>query len=448
VEAKKFVGWFDAPTGGNQIVFPHVVAGDETIYAQFEDLPQGSSVDDPVMVTLGQSYNHEVFAEADTAYFKVVADHDLVFTASVTSADSSFSGNIYLRGFNDDGTRITLSTGNSASTDAGNSPSLTSSGGVGEILKARLAAGDSFIVGVDGKGYSSTKYGSFSIQFTECVANDGKDYTTAKPFTGTFSDNVPQKGVLWASYTPETTGDYFITNECAKWCGAYIGTISNGTFSSTNVTASYGTKAVIMHLEAGTTYYVGFTANSADTVTTLTISSEIAPSYSKGSAKAVTVDGTDEVITHSSDFTDRWYTFTLENAGKVRLTSDKKINDHNQTSSKPIFCLYDSSDAIISFGEGRTSNDKVYDLEAGTYFLKVTTNANTTFNLTPVGEEATVTVYANGPETAATHSEVVDAGTSYVLADPTYTSGSYSYYTGFDGWYTDIEFIINSLLVM
>lgn len=438
--SKKFVGWFDAPTGGNQIVFPHVVAGDETIYAQFEDLPQGSSVNDPVMVTLGQSYNHEVFAEADTAYFKVVADHDLVFTASVTSADSSFSGNIYLRGFNDDGTRITLSTGNSASTDAGNSPSLTSSGGVGEILKARLAAGESFIVGVDGKAYSSTKYGSFTIQFTECVANDGRDYTTAKPFTGSFSDTVPQKGVLWASYTPETTGDYFITNECAKWCGAYIGTISNGTFTSTNITASYGTKSAIMHLEAGTTYYVGFTANSADTVTTITISSEIAPTYSKGSAKAVTVDGTDEVITHSSDFNDRWYTFTLENAGKVRLTSDKKINDHNQTSSKPIFCLYDSSDAIISFGEGRTSNDKVYDLEAGTYFLKVTTNADTTFNLTPVGEEATVTVYANGPTAAATHSEVVDAGTSYVLADPTYTSGSYTYYTGFDGWYTDAGF--------
>ncbi|MBO5577562.1 MAG: InlB B-repeat-containing protein [Bacilli bacterium] len=438
---KKFVGWFDAPTGGNQVVFPYTVTDDATIYAQFEDLPQGSSVNDPVMVTLGQSYNHEVFAEADTAYFKVVADHDLVFTASVTSADSSFSGNIYLRGFNDDGTRITLSTGASASTDAGNSPSLTSSGGVGEILKVRLAAGDSFIVGVDGKAYSSTKYGSFSIQFTECVAGDGRDYTTAKPFTGTsFSDTVPQKGVLWASYTPETTGDYFITNECTKWCGAYIGTISNGTFTSTNVTASSGTKSVIMHLEAGTTYYVGFTANSADTVTTFTISSEIAPSYSKGSAKAVTVDGTDEVITHSSDFTDRWYTFTLDTAGKVRLTSDKKINDHTQTYSKPIFCLYDSSDAIISFGNGRTSNDKVYDLAAGTYFLKVTTNANTTFNLSPVGEEATVTVYANGPEAAATHSEIVDVGTNYLLADPTYVSGGHTYYTGFDGWYTDAEF--------
>ena len=437
---KKFVGWFDAPTGGNQVVFPYTVTDDVTIYAQFEDLPQGSSVNDPVMVTLGQSYSHEVIADADTAYFKVVAEHDLVFTASVTTADSVFDGNIYLRGYNDDGTRITLSTGESPSTDAGNSPSLTSSGGVGEILKARLAAGESFIVGVDGKGYT-TKYGSFSIQFIECVAGDGRDYTTAKPFTGTsFSDSIPENGVLWASYTPEATGDYFITNECTKWCGAYIGTVSNGTFTSTNVTASSGTKAVIMHLEAGTTYYVGFTANYADTVTTFTISSEIAPSYSKDSAKAVTVDGTDEVITHSSDFTDRWYTFTLDTAGKVRLTSDKKINDHTQTYSKPIFCLYDSSDAIISFGNGRTSNDKVYDLAAGTYFLKVTTNANTTFNLTPVGEEATVTVYANGPEAAATHSEVVDAGTSYALADPTYTSGSYTYYTGFDGWYTDTEF--------
>ncbi len=437
---KKFTGWFDAPSGGNKITFPHTVAGDETFYAQFEDLPAGSSIADPVMVTLGQSYTHEVFAEADTAYFEVVADHDLVFTATITSADNSFNDYIYLRGFNDDGTRITLSTGNSASTDCGNSPSLTTSSGVGNILKARLSSGDHFIVGVDGKAYSSTKYGEFTIKFDECVANDGRDYTTAKVFTGTFSDTVPQKGVLWAAFTPETTGDYFITNTCDKWCGAYIGTISNGSFTSTNVTSSSTTKAVIMHLEAGTTYYVGFTANSANTVPTFTISSEIAETYSKGSAKAVTVDGTDETIVHSSDFTERWYSFTLDNAGKVRLTSDKVIYDHNQTSSKPIFCLFDSSDNVISFGNGRTNKDKVYDLAAGTYFLKVTTNANTTFNLTPVGEEATVTVYANGPTAAATHSEIVDAGTSYVLANPTYTSGSYTYYTGFDGWYTDTEF--------
>ncbi len=438
--SKKFVGWFDAPTGGNQVVFPYTVTDDATIYAQFEDLPQGASVTDPIMVTLGQSYNYEVFEEANIGYFKVVADHDLTFTAAITSAAASFNNYIYLRGYNNDGTTVKLSTGKSASIDCSNSPSITSSYGVGEILKVRLAAGESFIVGVDGVNSSATRYGSFTIQFTECVANDGRDYTTAKPFTGTFSETVPENSVLWASYTPETTGDYFITNDCAKWCGAQIGTISNGTFTSTKVAASSGTKSVIMHLEAGTTYYVGFTANAADTVTTFTISSEIAPTYSKGSAKAVPVDGTNEVITHSADFSDRWYKFTLEKAGKVRLTSDKVINDHNQTSSKPIFCLYNSSDAIVSFGEGRTSKDKVYDLEAGTYFLKVTTNADTTFNLTPVGEEATVTVYANGPEAAATHSEIVDVGTSYALADPTYVSGGHTYYTGFDGWYTDAEF--------
>lgn len=437
--SKKFVGWFDAPTDGNQVVFPYTVTDDVTIYAQFEDLPQGASVTDPIMVTLGQSYNYEVFEEANIGYFKVVADHDLTFTAAITSAAASFNDYIYLRGYNNDGTIVKLSTGKSASIDCGNSPSITSSYGVGEILKVRLAAGESFIVGVDGVNSSTTRYGSFTIQFTECVANDGRDYTTAKPFTGTFSETVPENSVLWASYTPETTGDYFITNDCAKWCGAQIGTISNGKFTSTNVNASYRAKSVIMHLEAGTTYYVGFTANAADTVTTFTISSEIAPSYSKGSAKAVPVDGTDEVITHSADFSDRWYKFTLEKAGKVRLTSDKVINDHNQT-SKPIFCLYNSSDAIVSFGEGRTSKDKVYDLEAGTYFLKVTTGADTTFNLTPVGEEATVKIYANGPEADATHSEVVDAGISYVLADPTYTSGKYTYYTGFEGWYTDAEF--------
>ncbi len=438
---KKFVGWYDAATGGNEVIFPFNAAGDVTIYAHFEDCPNGASFADPIDAIIGQSYSFTTDEDMPVGYFRISADHDMVAIATITAAASSFSEYVYFKAYNNEGSEVNVSTGSTASNDVKATPTATSTYGINEFMKVRIANGESAVVGFTGVTNYSSRYGEFTVAFSEVSANDGKDFTTAR----VLDENpvaISRKGVTWATYIPEVSGDYFVTHSANKWAGLSIGTISGNTWTAvvSSFNSSSAPASKIVHFDAGTTYYFAFTCNSDDTSSTITISSEIAPTYAKSSAKEIPLDGTDETVTHVAEFTDRWYKFTAE-AKKYRLTSSTTIyNQTGYSSQKPQFVLYNSSDEIVNYSAGRTAKDKVYDLAAGEYFLKISTSSGTspfTFNFTEVAEEATVKVYANGPDADPTSTETIDAGTAYNLANPTYTSGEYTYYNGFEGWFTD-----------
>ena len=89
---------------------------------------------------------------------------------------------------------------------------------------------------------------------------------------------------------------------------------------------------------------------------------------------------------------------------------------------------------------GRTASDKVINVSSGTYYIAITTSSSAKdfdFSVQSIGVEYTVKVYANGPDTEPTSTQVVDENASYLLDDPVYQSNGYTYYTGFEGWFTD-----------
>ena len=441
---KQFKGWFDAATGGNEIVFPMTVTEDTTIYAHFEDYGPGARFDNPINVVLGNSYSFTTDAQAPVGYFAYTATADAIIQMKLTAADASFS-TINLRAFDNLGGRATIQTNYSASSAVAKYFSPDPDDGVGSFLRIRVANGETVYCGVDGMAYSSTYYGAFTVEFSEVTAA-GDDYSTAIAVTNSATFTPANGKLTWYKFTPETTTDYYMTlTATTQWTGGSVGTVSGTTW--TNVVATFNasagtTKRAIQTLTAGTTYY--FCINGRGGEVTLAVSDEVAESYSRSSATALTIDGEAIAITHDSDFTTRWYKFTVADTGKYRLTSSINI-----TSS--VFKLFkEGSDTEIAFSAGRTDKDKVYDfsgegLGAATYYLSVVTTSGTsglTINVGTVLPEAVVTVYANGPEKPSTSSETIDAGSTYVLADPTYVSNGHTYYDGFVGWFTDEELTV------
>lgn len=441
---KQFKGWFDAATGGNAIVFPMTVTEDTTIYAHFEDYGPGARFDNPINVVLGNSYSFTTDAQAPVGYFAYTATADAIIQMELTAADASFS-TINLRAFDNLGERATIQTNYSASSAVAKYFSPDPDDGVGSFLRIRVANGETVYCGVDGIAYSSTYYGAFTVEFSEVTAA-GDDYTTAIAVTDSATFTPADGKLTWYKFTPETTTDYYMTlTATTQWTGGSIGTVSGSTW--TNVVASFNasagaTKRAIQTLTAGTTYY--FCINGRGGEVTLAVSDEVAESYSRSSAKALTIDGEAIAITYDSDFATRWYKFTVADTGKYRLTSSINI-----TSS--VFKLFkEGSDTEIAFSAGRTGKDKVYDfsgegLGAATYYLSVVTtssNSGLTIKVDTVQAEAVVTVYANGPDAAYTSRETIDAGNTYTLANPTYVSNGHTYYDGFVGWFTDAELTV------
>ena len=436
----RFVGWFDAAVGGNPIELPTTANSDMVIYAHFEEYPAGASVANPINVALGNSYDFHTADDAKYAYFRYTAEVDTVLFARVAAGSTDY---VYLKAITDQDVEISCGNANSAAGAASASPVRTSSYGVGEVIKVRVAAGESAYLKF---GDDSARAGDITIDFSATVANDGKDFTTAiNGNSGSVAiENVGQKGMTWISFTPETTDDYLITNSATAWVGGDMGTISDNTFSAitsgSELNSSGSPKSTLKHLEAGTTYYVAIRSNGNNHNATITFSNDIPETYSRSTAKLIVANGTDETVTYvDSTFATRWFKFVVADTGSFRLTS----SSHSVTAS--MFKLYagDSTEEI-PFVAGRTSNDKVYEsLTAGTYYLSVltsSTNNSITFNVAPVVAAATVTVYANGPEAAATSSTEIDAGSTFELDNPSYVKNGHTYYTGFEGWFTDSSF--------
>lgn len=441
---KKFVGWFDAASGGNQIVFPYVVSANADIYAHFEDYGAGISFANPIIVTMGQSYNYETDASHLTAYFQYTATSNEVIIAKVTSAAAAYNDYVYFHVYDSTQTAITVSSGNSAANEV-NKASVSSSFGTNIPLKVRLAAGESIFVTVDGNGNAS-RFGALTVSFN--LAGAGEDYTTANVYnSGDVVATPARYGVTWYSFTPSVTDSYLFTGNATAWCGGSLGhfvdnAYTNDAPSSSAFNVSYGTtKRTLVTLTAGTTYYFGFTTNTAGAQLTFSVSNELDPGMAKSSAITVTVGGSAVVVPYDSDFPTVWYKFVASETGEHRLVVDNDTTIYTSGSSRPLFAVEDASGTAVAIDAGRTVHDKKVAVTSGeTYYVSITTSStakNFEFSVETVAAEATVTVYANGPAAAATSAEVIDAGNPFVLADPVYTSNGHTYYTGFQGWYTD-----------
>lgn len=450
--SKQFKGWFTAAEGGDEVIFPITVSGDDTIYAHFEDYGAGSSFNNPIDVVIGENYDYITDAVASMGYFRVTATSDMVVKATITSADSAFSGYIYYHVYDINETAQTINTSKSASTDASKFSVLDSSAyGVNNPLKLRLKAGESYIIGIDGNGNAS-RVGAFNIAFTEVSGNNGDDYTTAIAYT--INSEVTKavantKELTWYSFTPETSGDYMFKGTSANWIGGYFGKFVYGNYvdlaaSSSQFNVSYGTVRVVVTLEAGTTYYFAMSSHTVGFSLTFSFSDSLDAGIAKSTAIELAVDGEGATVGYDSSFPTTWYKFTAATAGKYRLVISQ-YTIYTSGSSRPLFAVTDADDSPITMEAGRTAQDKVIDVDAGTYYIAITTNnsyKNFTFEIDSVGAEAEVTVYANGPDAAYTKKETIDAGTAYVLADPEFNSNGYVYYTGFAGWFTDAELTV------
>lgn len=442
---KKFVGWFDAAEGGNEIVFPYAVTADADIYAHFEDYGAGVSFENPIDVTVGQSYNYSTDEVASVGYFRYTASAAEVVTFTVTSAASAFGDYVYFHVYDSTEAAVSIETGNSAAADV-KKVSMPSSYGKNIPLKIRLAADESVFVTVDGG--NSSRVGDFTLAVNTVVA--GQDYTTANVYSyGNAVANPPRYGVEWYSFTPSVTKTYLYTATATAWCGGSFGHFEAGVWTSDassssqyNVSAG-NTIKVLKELTAGVTYYYGFTTNTAGAQLTFSVSDELDPGIAKSSAILMTVDGSAETVGYDSNFPTVWYKFAVSAGGKVRLVISSGTI-YTSGSSRPLFAVEDADGAALTLEAGRTAQDKVLDLaSAGTYYVAITTTnsaKNFDFEIQSVGVEYTVNVYALGPSGGITSTETVDENTPYVLADPVFKSNGHTYYTGFDGWYTDAAF--------
>ena len=434
--SKRFEGWFDAATGGNEFDFSTPIAADTTVYAHFGDYPAGGSIDNAIAVTVGENYDFTNAADMPYGYFKYTAEVDTVLFGTVTSGTTDY---VYLRANNADGSTISTVSANSADDAVKASPAITSSYGVGEYIRMRVGAGETAYMSFG----DTTRFGTFNVAFSAATADDAKDYTTAKVMSSdSITMSVARKGITWAKFTSGEAGSYYVTNTSAKWAGLTIGTIADGAFTTVkSLNASYGTSEAVISLTANTTYYLAFTCNSNDTEATFTVSSDLPEGADKSSAIAIATDGANHTVTYSSTFPTTWFKFDVAADGQFRLTSEKRIYPHDASSySYPRFKLEDADGNVYTYAAGRTDYDKVYTLTAGTYYLSIITNSSNTgftFNVTPVADEVTVNVYGNGPDTTPTSTIKMDAGSTYELADLTYVSNGVVYYTGFGGWFTD-----------
>lgn len=448
---KKFVGWYDDPVAGNIYTFPFDVAGDLDLYAHFEDYGAGVSFDNPIIVTMGNGYDYSTDSTAKDAYFRFTADEDMVFTATITSAASAFSDYIYMKVYDGDKNAVTVETGNAATTDV-KAVSMPSSYGTNVPLKVRIANGETVYIKVNGND-SATRFGDFHIDFAKCVANDGRDYTTAKSLTANTDTPInilARYGVTWYSFTPSVSGEYMVKESGGNnWFGGSLGYIDGDGYhsmmsSNSELNCSAGnTVRKVYTFEAGHTYYFGFTENTINTSFTLLVTTNLDAGIAKSSAIEVTVGADPITVTYDSSFATVWYKFTAASAGKYRLVSGLTI--YTSGSSTPLFAVEDADGSPVAIDAGRTALDKVIDVDAGVYYVSIKTSnsaKNFNFSIETVGEEATVSVYANGPTAAATSSEVIDAGTAHVLANPTYDSNGHTYYTGFEGWFTDTDLTV------
>ena len=442
---KKFVGWFDAAEGGNKIVFPYSVTADADIYAHFEDYGAGISFANPIDVTVGQSYNYSTDEVKSVGYFRYTASAAEVVTFTVTSAASAFGDYVYFHVYDSTEAAVSIETGNSAATDV-KKVSMPSSYGKNIPLKIRLAADESVFVTVDGG--NSSRVGDFTLAVNTVVA--GQDYTTANVYSyGNAVANPPRYGVEWYSFTPSVTKAYLYTATATAWCGGSFGHFEAGVWTSDassssqyNVSAG-NTIKVLKELTAGVTYYYGFTTNTAGAQLTFSVTDELDPGMAKSSAILMTVDGSAETVGYDSNFPTVWYKFAVSAGGKVRLVISSGTI-YTSGSSRPLFAVEDADGAALTLEAGRTAQDKVLDLaSAGTYYVAITTSSsakNFDFEIQSVGVEYTINVYALGPSGGITSTETVDENTPYVLADPVFKSNGHTYYTGFDGWYTDSAF--------
>lgn len=443
---KKFVGWFDAAEGGNQITFPYTFTSDTDIYAHFEDYGAGISFANPIIASVGQTYNYATDSQYTKAYFQYTATSDEVLTVKVTSAAAAFGDNVYFHVYDDSQAAITVNSGNSASNEM-NKVSIPTSYGVNVPLKVRLAQDETVYIVVDGNDNAS-RVGDLSVSFDLAAA--GTDYTNANIYnSGDAVATLPRYGLVWYKFVPETTGTYMFNGNAANWVGCSLGHIDAGAFVSDTASASAlnissAPKRALVSLTAGVEYYFVFSTNTANTEVTFSVSDELDPGIGKSSAISVSVDGAAVTVPYSSDFPQVWYKFDASIAGKFRLVVDDDTTIYTSGSSYPLFAAEDAAGTAITIDEGRTAHDKVIEVSAaGTYYVAITTSStakNFEFSVESIGVEYTVTVYADGPGTTATSSQKVDEGDAYVLADPVYNSNGFTYYSGFDGWYTDTSF--------
>jgi len=276
LSGKMFAGWYTAETGGEKYDFTATVTGDMDLYARYEDLPAGKSLDDPFAVSAAPfTANITTIPDMEIYYVKFtvpatdiyyISMANIVLDADTSSATSTSSGHIFA--YDSTKTEVTPTTYAIGSTDKIQSVPYSDNG----KLIANLVKDDVYYFGfVD---YYSTYspdnhgYGTADISIVT-KENDSPDTAIAYTFGATaqvsYVEDDPSKFYGFTAATTGTlalnivdTGSLYFSAEVYEE-GAYGTAITkaSGTSSTTKLFA----------VTAGKKYYIAFSSNSSSTDT-------------------------------------------------------------------------------------------------------------------------------------------------------------------------------------
>lgn len=437
---KKFDGWYTEPDGaGLKVSFPYSVTETTTIYANFIDMPAGYSLDNPVDAILDHTYSFATDSTSRFAYVRYTAASDIVVMATATNWSST--GTCTFKVYDADGTEVSISSGNGADTDVKVGPTAPSLYGVNVPVKIRMSAGDAYTFRFGTSSYDA----SFDVTVREPGANE--DFTTATAideFGTEFEYTVNNYGVRWA-YVNLTPGDYVFNAKANSWAGLYVGTISGNTWTNltgSNFNAPGSGKDVMLSVTTAGRFYIPMTANSNGNVVTLKIYSEVPETYSRSSAKEITVGGDSVTASYTAEIQPKWFKFTAASAGRYIISSNKTLTVATGTNSWKSTTRYIGVYSYVGDEETKETITKngtseVYaDLAAGVYYIKAATYSGASYDYTlavSMISQVTLTYDTHGGSAIAPE----EAYSGFAItkpADP--TKANYR----FDGWYTSDQY--------
>lgn len=399
-DGQRFVGWFTAAEDGEEFDVTANATGDKELYAHYEDLPAGVSLENPHVLTADSTFSVDLIPGMDIVYFSFTpAESGRYVLDGTFSLDTALSEYQYasaaFRDWNNGGAKVASLARTST---AALQYTYTSTSA---ILNIDAVAGTTYSFSFQiyySTYYNYKVYGSSEWSFTKSTDNDAPSSAAVVDLaTETGARHVlPKNGTSQYNYwkiTPEETKEVYFQADLdgSTWGGVYLYEgAEDGSFQTskelayaygTNNTSRSGSKTVT--LEAGKTYYVLMTYNSNNTNNddTKYVGFVMGEPPAGGSVSRPAVDvfaPNGEKLTVKSALaggTMNYYKITIDHAGQYKLNYSK-----SSTYNEGTVGLYQEDGTEIAVATSKksgsgwsesyaNSTDIVETLEPGTYIV-------------------------------------------------------------------------------
>ncbi|MCQ2772159.1 MAG: leucine-rich repeat protein [Bacilli bacterium] len=399
----KFAGWYTAAEGGDLVDMDAAVTAAKEIYAHYEALPAGNSLQEPRVINPGDSFAMETFEGMNMLYFEFTAEesgHYWLINKNNTVAQTIGTTGVAprFRAWNEDGTEITvnyISRTNGAEIQHSNTANQSYSACTIDAVAGKTYRISWQMYYSSYSGYADYRaYGTANFEFFKSTDNDSRaNATVIDPASASVQHVLPVNGssdcINWYKFTATEDKSYYYAPSLdgSTWSGQYVFEENEETGALTQKAYVYGTNntasGALLEAKAGKTYYIALTWNSNNTnnddskYAGFTLGNPPAgSSMDNPAAGVISADGSKVAITKGIVGTaSNYYSVTIDEAGTYDIGADTTTTTYGMkltlinAAGEEVATVQASKTGSGYWASYGKSIETSVELEAGTYTL-------------------------------------------------------------------------------